>query len=153
MRYERSGNESVIQRERIHISCKRRKRLAAFIRNVNSPNDKLFPVFKLNNRLREKRRADRIDRLSGSNRIKTKSAHYVPRRHLAAIFVADQAVGGVLVEVVHYLADVLLRFPRLAGVVVKVGNVMRRLVAVGVLADQAREISLLAACEFLIGRK
>ena len=59
--------------------------------------------------------------------------------------------GVGFVKLVHDLADELLRFPRLTGVVVKIRDVVRRLVAVGVLADEAGNVGLFAAGEF-VGR-
>src|SRR5204862_6152506 len=77
----------------------------------------------------------------------------VPRGHLAAVFVADQAVGRRLVKFAHYPPDTLLGLRRHAGVVIEVRDVVRRLVAVSILADQAGYVGLFAAGDLSLGRE
>src|SRR3546814_21201064 len=59
-----------------------------------------------------------------------------PRRHLAEIVIARQSVGGRLVLAVDDPLEPLLRAPRVPGVIIHIGDVVARLVAVDLLTDQ-----------------
>ena len=79
---------------------------------------KTLAVFQVVFDLRKQRSSRRVSWNARAQRIKATRTQDVPCGHLPAIFVTDQAVGRGLVKLVHDLPDVLLRFPRLAGVVV-----------------------------------
>ena len=64
----------------------------------------------------------------------------VPRRHLSHVLVARQSVRPVVVERREHLADLVGRFPRLPQHRIEVQNMVARFVAVGVLADQPRDV-------------
>ena len=64
----------------------------------------------------------------------------VPRRHLTHILVARQSVRPVVVERREHLADLVGRLPRLPQHRIEVQNMVARFVAVGVLADQSRDV-------------
>ena len=61
--------------------------------------------------------------------------------------------GAGLIKLVHDPSHQFLSFPRLAEIIVKIRDVVRRFIAVGILADQPRQVSLFAAGELLVGRK
>ena len=88
------------------------------------PGDDRFP---------EQRSTDRIFIGSRADRIESEGGEYVPGGCLAVVLVAAIAVEVGVVELVHHLADPLLRLPRLAAPVVKVEHMLDRLVAVGVI--------------------
>ena len=64
----------------------------------------------------------------------------VPGRHLTHVLVARQSVRPVVVERREHLADLVGRFPRLPQHRIEVQNMVARFVAVGVLANQARNV-------------
>ena len=64
----------------------------------------------------------------------------VPCRHLPHVLIARKPVGRVVVERRQHLTYFIRRLPRLAQHRVEVENVVARLVAVGILADQSRDV-------------
>ena len=97
-------------------------------------------IFQMNGRLVEQRASDGIYRLAGAYLIEAHRIQYVPCRHLSAVFIARKSVGVVEVKRMQHLIHNLLRTPGLAYVVVEMGNVMARLIAVGILAYQTGNI-------------
>src|SRR6201999_2516283 len=63
-----------------------------------------------------------------------------PGGHLAAILIARQTIGIVVIERVENLTYTLLRLPWLAGPDVEISDVMRGLIAVRVLADESSDV-------------
>src|SRR6185295_8907585 len=59
--------------------------------------------------------------------------------------IPDQSVRFSFVKLVHDLTDALLRLPRLIHIIVEIGDVMAWFIAMGILADQSRNVGLLAA--------
>src|SRR5690349_3437419 len=101
--------------------------------------------------LRKQRRTDRINRRARCHRIKPCSTEDVPRRHLTAIFVADQSIGSRLVKLVHDLPHPHLCLPGGTGVVVEISDVMAWLIALCVLSDEAGDVGLLASGGAAVG--
>ena len=73
----------------------------------------------------------------GGDGVEAEGGEQIPRRHLAAVVVAAEAVGRGVVLITQDHADALLRFPRVIGPVIEIGDVVRGLVAVDVAADDA----------------
>src|SRR5262249_26893773 len=92
----------------------------------------------------KQRRANRINCRTRRDRIKTSRAQHVPRRHLPAVFIADQTIRFRFVKLVHDLPRARLSLPWLAHVVVEIRHVMTRLVAVRVWPDEAGDVCLFA---------
>src|SRR3546814_15517051 len=69
------------------------------------------------------------------------------RSHLAEIVIARQSVGGRLVLAVDDLLEPLLRAPRVPGVIIHIGDVVARLVAVDILPDQPGDVLGLAVVD------
>ena len=85
----------------------------------------------------------RAEPVAAAGRLDLIEAHRgkdVPGRHLAGIFVAGKAVGLVGIELGHDLTDQVCGLPGLAEHGVEVQDVVARLVAVGILADQAGNV-------------
>ena len=80
--------------------------------------------------------------LPGADIVKAQGAQYVPGGHLSAVFVAAETVGLRSIQRAEDLPYSLLCLPRLASVIVEVGDMMARLVAVGVLPDEAGDVGL-----------
>src|SRR5947209_5294838 len=128
---------STVQARRLNINI--------FSRDAIRLNYELFTVLKPKANLREERRPYRVSRRAGCHWIESRGAQDIPGGHLPTILVADQAVGLRCVELVHDLADTKLRLPGLIDVVVQIGDMMARFVAMRVLANQTRDVGLLAA--------
>ena len=73
----------------------------------------------LQGRLVDHRPSDRVGRDAGADLVEAEGAHDVPRRHLAAILVADDAVGRVGIELAHDEVEPLLRLPGRVGPVIR----------------------------------
>ena len=89
-------------------------------------------------------RAYCIARLAGNKRVEAPRTHHVPCRHLSAVFVALVPVGLVAVHRLEDLTDPLVPFVGTFSRRVQPCNVVRRLVSVGVLPNQARDVGLFA---------
>src|SRR3546814_12889144 len=61
--------------------------------------------------------------------------------------IARQSVGGRLVLAVDDLLEPLLRAPRVPGVIIHIGDVVARLVAVDILPDQPGDVLGMAVVE------
>ena len=103
------------------------------LRIIRSFQSDGLPVRAADHSLLEQRSTDRIFIGSRADRIESEGGEYVPGGCLAVVLVAAIAVEVGVVELVHHLADPLLRLPRLAAPVVKVEHMLDRLVAVGVI--------------------
>ena len=88
----------------------------------------------MDRRFPEQRGADRILVRSRAHGIESQSREDIPRRGLSVVLVAAVAVGLRRIEAIHDLTNPPLRLTGLPGVVVEVDHVLRRLVAVGVVA-------------------
>src|SRR5258706_1318519 len=74
------------------------------------------------------------------DRIETQRADNEPGRHLPAVFVAGHAIRLVVVHGLQQTANALLRLMRRTRVVIKVSDVMARLVPMRVLPHHPRNI-------------
>ena len=97
-------------------------------------------VGQMDDGLLEQGATDAINRLTGAYLIEAHGVEQVPSRHLSTVLVTTQAVGIVEVEGMEHLVHNLLCAPRLSHIVVEVGNVVARFVAVSILTNQARDI-------------
>ena len=64
----------------------------------------------------------------------------IPCRHLTTVFVADNSVRSVLVELIHDVANLFSSLPLLARIGIHIGNVVARFVAVSILANQTGNV-------------
>ena len=85
-------------------------------------------------------RTDAIFSACGLNLIESHRREDVPRRHLTDVLVARKTIEVVGVHLAHRLAQQFRALPRLSDVVVHIENVVRRLVAVGILPDEAADV-------------
>lgn len=99
------------------------------------------------------RRPDDVGGAARRKRVKSERAENVPGRHLAAVFVARQALRRIGVLGAHDFLHALLRFPGLPAEIVQIGDVVAGFVAVRVLPDQPGDVGLVAAGGFGIGGK
>src|SRR5882757_5443447 len=85
----------------------------------------------MNDRFIKKRRADDVVRTAGINRIKSQGAENIPGGGCALIVHARIRETG-LVAAIHEMqdfSDEFLRLPRLSGVIIVVGRLLIRLIA------------------------
>ena len=68
--------------------------------------------------------------------IESHSRKKIPGRHLSTIFITDNAIRLVCIEVAHNETNFFSRFPLLTGIGVEIGNVMTRLIAVCILSSE-----------------
>ena len=88
---------------------------------------------------------------AGAHGVESHGRHDIPGAHLAAVFVAAEAVGYWGVELVTNFGNQFVELVGGAEVCVEVGGMVRGLVAVGILADEAGDVALLAACGLAAG--
>ena len=88
----------------------------------------------------EERRAEPVTSARRLGLVHSQRREDVPCRHLTHVLVARQSVRPVVVERREHLADLVGRFPRLPQHRIEVQNMVARFVAVGVLANQARNV-------------
>ena len=89
--------------------------------------------------LEERRRQDKLVR-AGADGIEAQRREDIPGRHLPAVLVADDALGRRGIHLVEQAARQLLRLPRHADITIEVGHVVARLIAVCILAHEARDV-------------
>ena len=78
---------------------------------------------------------------AGADGIEAQAGEDVPRRHLAAVLVADDPRGRRGVHPVQQAARELLCPPRLPDIIVEVGHVVAGFVAVGILPHEPRHVA------------
>ena len=88
----------------------------------------------------EERRSEPVTSARRLGLVHSQRREDVPCRHLTHVLVARQSVRPVVVERREHLADLVGRFPRLPQHRIEVQNMVARFVAVGVLANQARNV-------------
>ncbi len=93
--------------------------------------------------------ADVVNRAPGAHCEQAHGAQHIPRRRFSVVFIPWVAHWSGVVPDLHDVPYPLLRLPRLAGVVVEVGNVEGRLVADCKLPNQARLVGELSREEVL----
>ena len=86
------------------------------------------------------RRTDIINITGRSNRIETDTVEHIPCRHLSAIVIATQSIRCVSIETVHDGAYPFLAFPRFFQVIVKVSDMMARLISMPIGTDTSLNI-------------
>src|SRR6056300_1880625 len=84
--------------------------------------------------------------LARYQRIHTQRGHHIPRAHLTTIFIATKPIRSILVLRPQDAVRPITGSAWIISGVVEVGNVVRRFVAVCVLAYEARDVRLLASC-------
>ena len=104
---------------------------------VVSDNLERPAVLLMNRHTLKQRTADDVIVHARRNRIKAHGAEHIPGRHLSGIVISGKPVRVVGILRVKNFPDALLRLPRRAGIVVEIGDVMTRFVAVPVLSDPA----------------
>ena len=100
-------------------------------------NGKSLSILKVQLHLGEQRHAKFILSAAGVDRVESHRAHHIPCRHLSAVLVAANAVGGVAVHLLHYLHYILPCLLWLSNVVEQVCHMMARFVAVGILPNHS----------------
>ena len=103
-------------------------------------DDQFLAAGQVNLGVREPGAADGVDRDAGAYLVESQGVEHIPGGHLAAVLVAAQTVGGGGVHLLENLVYILLGAVGSAGVVVEVDDVVRGLVTVGVLADEAGDV-------------
>ena len=89
---------------------------------------------------RDSRRAKVVNIAGRGCRIESEGIEDVPGGHLSAVIIAAQGARLVAVEIVGHIADPFLAFPRLADVIVQIGDPVARLIAVPVASDAAPDV-------------
>ena len=97
-----------------------------------------LPVGEVQAHFGEEWGADFVGAAHGVEGIEAHGAEDVPGGHLTAILVAAQPGRGVGIKLAHHAADIVLGFGGLSRRIVKVGDVVARLVAVDVLPHHPR---------------
>ena len=90
--------------------------------------------------LGEQGAADGIDGAARAELVEAHGVEDVPSRHLAAVFVARYTIGGIAILRLEDAVHEFLRAPGAVHIVVEVDGVVARLVAVGILANQTRDV-------------
>ena len=88
----------------------------------------------------EERRSEPVASARRLGLVHSQRREDVPCRHLTHVLVARKAVRSGVVERREHLANLVGRFPRLPQHRIEVQNMVARFVAVGVLADQPRDV-------------
>ena len=91
--------------------------------------------------LRQLRRTEDVAGRHGVDRVKSHRRKHIPGRHLTAVVVAAKAFGLRQILSLDDFAHQFLRALRLAGKGIEISHVVARLIAVGILANQARHVA------------
>ena len=91
-------------------------------------------------RSRYSRRTKVVNIAGRGRRVESEGIEDVPGGHLAAVIIAAQGARLIAIEIVGYIADPFLAFPRLADVIVQIGDPVTRLIAVPIASDAAPDI-------------
>ena len=134
------GDVAALQRLTVQLH---RLHVAVLVGQILGDNLKLLAVFEGQPHVLETRQTQDIITRSRCCRIKAHSREHTPSRHLTAILVSGIAVATVSVEVIHHLFHIVLRLGGLADEVIHIHSVVARLIAVGILPDEARDVGLL----------
>ena len=81
---------------------------------------------------RQRRRTDIIVSARRTHWVESHAVEDVPRRHLSAIIVATQRAGTIAIELIDHSPHPLLALPPFTYIILEVGNMVARLIAVPV---------------------
>ena len=73
--------------------------------------------------------------------IESHSRKEIPCRHLSTVFITDDTVRLICIEVAHDETNLFRSFPLFAGICIEIGYVMARLIAMRILSDQTGDIT------------
>src|SRR5579885_1947492 len=121
----------------------RRLDVDVFFGIVSGDDDEIFSVAQMDRYSVKKRAAEDVFGARRIHRIKSHRAQHVPGRGGALVVHAGigQAVRVAAVKLAQNFSDHRLRFPGLAGVIVKIRRLPVRLVALAILAEHAGYIA------------
>ncbi|MPN15864.1 hypothetical protein SDC9_163200 [bioreactor metagenome] len=71
---------------------------------------------------------------SGTNRVEAEGTKHIPCRRLSVVFVTTVSVRCRPIQTVHHFTHPILGFPGFTGVIIEIGHVLNRLVAMCVVS-------------------